>query len=62
MSAERTAFQNRMDDIKRYMEFRNVGGELQMRVIKWFEYLWTNKQANSGDEVQIFIFFYLFKY
>lgn len=51
MSAARTEFQNRIDSIKQYMEFRKVGKELQSRVIKWFDYLWSNKQANSDDAV-----------
>ena len=36
-------FQNRMDAIKQYMVFRKVGKDLENRVIKWFDYLWSNK-------------------
>ncbi|KAA3677709.1 cyclic nucleotide gated channel alpha 3 [Paragonimus westermani] len=49
MNAARTEFQNRMDGVKRYMEFRKVNKELEMRVIRWFDYLWTNKQSLEED-------------
>ena len=32
-----------MDAIKQYMVFRKVGKDLENRVIKWFDYLWSNK-------------------
>ena len=48
MNAARAEFQNRMDAIKGYMVFRKVSGVLEDRVIKWFDYLWANK--NSMDE------------
>merc|ERR1711936_1053171 len=38
MNAARNEFQNRMDAIKQYMVFRKVGGALEDRVIKWFDY------------------------
>jgi hypothetical protein len=59
----RTEFQNRMDSIKQYMELRKVGKQvssfhvfqftfqLEMRVIKWFDYLWANKQSLSDQQV-----------
>uniref|UniRef100_A0A915IHJ9 Cyclic nucleotide-binding domain-containing protein n=1 Tax=Romanomermis culicivorax TaxID=13658 RepID=A0A915IHJ9_ROMCU len=49
MNAARTEFQNRMDAVKQYMQFRKVSKELEKRVIKWFDYLWLNKQALSND-------------
>ncbi|KAG5446583.1 Cyclic nucleotide-gated cation channel alpha-3 [Clonorchis sinensis] len=49
MNAARTEFQNRMDGVKRYMEFRKVNKALEMRVIRWFDYLWTNKQSLEED-------------
>ena len=52
MSASRTDFQSRMDAIKQYMEFRKVSKELEQRVIKWFDYLWTNKQSLDEDQVR----------
>lgn len=50
MSAERDKFQNKMDAIKRYLMFRKVGKDLESRVIKWFDYLWSNKQSVGDDE------------
>ncbi|TGZ58472.1 hypothetical protein CRM22_009637 [Opisthorchis felineus] len=31
------------------MEFRKVNKALEMRVIRWFDYLWTNKQSLEED-------------
>lgn len=31
------------------MEFRKVNKELELRVIRWFDYLWTNKQSLEED-------------
>lgn len=35
----------------RYMEFRKVNKELELRVIRWFDYLWTNKQSLEEDSL-----------
>jgi len=51
MNAARAEFQDRLDSIKQYMEFRKVSKELEKRVIKWFDYLWTNKQALDEGKV-----------
>nr|XP_061801145.1 cyclic nucleotide-gated cation channel-like [Nerophis lumbriciformis] len=51
MNATRAEFQARIDAIKHYMHFRKVGKELETRVIKWFDYLWTNKKAVDEQEV-----------
>ncbi|XP_059155739.1 cyclic nucleotide-gated cation channel alpha-3-like [Physella acuta] len=51
MNAARSEFQQRMDGVKQYMEFRKVSKELEERVIKWFDYLWTNKQSLNEEEV-----------
>ncbi|KAL0994244.1 hypothetical protein UPYG_G00119760 [Umbra pygmaea] len=51
MNATRAEFQARIDAIKHYMHFRRVSKELEARVIKWFDYLWTNKKA--VDELEI---------
>uniref|UniRef100_A0AC34QSX1 Cyclic nucleotide-binding domain-containing protein n=1 Tax=Panagrolaimus sp. JU765 TaxID=591449 RepID=A0AC34QSX1_9BILA len=54
MSAERTEFQTRMDGIKQYMELRKVSKALEKRVIKWFDYLWDNKQnLNDKQTLQV---------
>ena len=50
INAARTEFQNKLDGIKRYMQYRNVDKELQSRVIKWFDYLWvSNKAVDERD-------------
>ncbi|CAG5132257.1 unnamed protein product, partial [Candidula unifasciata] len=51
MNAARSEFNQRMDGVKQYMEFRKVSKELEERVIKWFDYLWTNKQSLNEEEV-----------
>ncbi|XP_053110355.1 cGMP-gated cation channel alpha-1 isoform X2 [Hemicordylus capensis] len=51
MNAARAEFQARIDAIKQYMQFRNVSKDLEKRVIKWFDYLWTNKKAVDEREV-----------
>ncbi|MFH4973714.1 hypothetical protein AB6A40_000423 [Gnathostoma spinigerum] len=51
MSAARTEFQTKMDGIKRYMELRKVSKQLERRVIKWFDYLWANKQSLCDQQV-----------
>ena len=51
MNATRAEFQARIDAIKHYMHFRRVNKELETRVIKWFDYLWTNKKAVDEQEV-----------
>ncbi|XP_076879099.1 cyclic nucleotide gated channel subunit alpha 2a [Brachyhypopomus gauderio] len=50
-NATRAEFQTRIDSIKHYMQFRKVSKELEARVIKWFDYLWTNKKAIDEQEV-----------
>ncbi|XP_022695007.1 cyclic nucleotide-gated cation channel alpha-3-like isoform X2 [Varroa jacobsoni] len=51
INAARAEFQQKMDSIKQYMEFRKVSKELENRVIKWFDYLWTNKQSLDEDRI-----------
>ena len=51
MNASRADFRNKMDAIKQYMSFRKVGKDLEQRVIKWFDYLWTNKQSMDEQSV-----------
>ena len=55
MNADRAAFSNKMDAIKQYMVFRKVGGELESRVIKWFDYLWTNKQSMDEESILVML-------
>ncbi|XP_010764363.1 cGMP-gated cation channel alpha-1-like [Notothenia coriiceps] len=51
MNAARANFQARIDAIKQYMTFRKVTKDLEKRVIKWFDFLWTNKKAVDEREV-----------
>ncbi|XP_040031398.2 cyclic nucleotide-gated channel alpha-3 [Gasterosteus aculeatus] len=45
MSAARVEFQAKIDSIKQYMQFRKVTKDLEMRVVKWFDYLWTEEKT-----------------
>uniref|UniRef100_A0A8D0GRE3 Cyclic nucleotide gated channel subunit alpha 3 n=1 Tax=Sphenodon punctatus TaxID=8508 RepID=A0A8D0GRE3_SPHPU len=51
MNASRAEFQAKVDSIKQYMHFRKVTKDLEARVIKWFDYLWTNKKSVDEKEV-----------
>ncbi|GMR42714.1 hypothetical protein PMAYCL1PPCAC_12909, partial [Pristionchus mayeri] len=51
MSAARAEFQNKMDGVKQYMTLRKVSKNLEDRVIKWFDYLWSNKQSLNDESV-----------
>uniref|UniRef100_A0A3B3QPH1 Cyclic nucleotide gated channel subunit alpha 3 n=1 Tax=Paramormyrops kingsleyae TaxID=1676925 RepID=A0A3B3QPH1_9TELE len=51
MNASRAEFQAKIDSIKQYMQFRKVTKDLEARVIKWFDYLWTNKKTCDEKEV-----------
>ncbi|XP_074660482.1 cyclic nucleotide-gated channel alpha-3-like [Tubulanus polymorphus] len=49
LNVSRSQFQQRIDAVKRYMEFRKVGKHLEKRVLKWFDYLWHNRQAMDEE-------------
>ena len=51
MNADRAEFSNKLDAIKQYMDFRKVGGDLQRKVIKLFDYLWSNNQTKDEESV-----------
>lgn len=51
MNAAKSDFQQRMDGVKMYMKLRKVGEELETRVIKWFDYVWNNKQSFDEEEI-----------
>ncbi|TKS68209.1 Cyclic nucleotide-gated channel rod photoreceptor subunit alpha CNG channel 3 [Collichthys lucidus] len=51
MNAAQAQFQARIDNIKQYMQVRKVDKELELRVIKWFDYLWNNGKAQNEREV-----------
>jgi cyclic nucleotide gated channel alpha 3 len=41
----------KMDEIKRYMKFRSVNRKLEKKVIKWLDYLYTNRQVLNEEMV-----------
>lgn len=45
MGAARVEFQAKIDSIKQYMHFRKVTKDLEARVVKWFDYLWTEEKT-----------------
>ena len=51
MNAARADFQHKMDAVKQWMKFRKVSAELEDRIVKWFDYLWTNRQTLDEDSV-----------
>ncbi|XP_013886096.1 cyclic nucleotide-gated olfactory channel, partial [Austrofundulus limnaeus] len=51
MNATRATFQTRVDALKHYMHFRHVSKVLEQRVIRWFDYLWTNQKTVDEQEV-----------
>ncbi|KAM6949217.1 cyclic nucleotide-gated channel rod photoreceptor subunit alpha-like [Aplochiton taeniatus] len=55
MNAAKADFQARIDAIKQYMSFRKVTKDLEKRVIKWFDFLWSNKKAVDERDVLNFL-------
>ncbi len=55
MNVARSQFFHRMDEIKKFMEIRKVDKRLEKRVITWFDYLWSNKQSVSEEEVLAYL-------
>nr|AER38242.1 cyclic nucleotide gated ion channel alpha 3 variant 3 [Oncorhynchus mykiss] len=51
VNKNRADFQAKIDSIKQYMQFRKVSKDLEARVIKWFDYLWTEKKTCDEEEV-----------
>ncbi|XP_071950004.1 cyclic nucleotide-gated channel alpha-3-like [Antedon mediterranea] len=51
MNLARADFQSRMDGIKQYMRLRKVSKDLEGRVIKWFDYLWSNKKTLDEEAI-----------
>ena len=51
MNAARVEFQQKMDAVKRYMELRRVPRDIEGQVIKWFDYLWSEKQSLDEEKV-----------
>ncbi|TDH16226.1 hypothetical protein EPR50_G00017580 [Perca flavescens] len=55
MNAAQAQFQSRIDNIKQYMQVRKVSKDLELRVIKWFEYLWNSGRAQDEREVMRYL-------
>ncbi|XP_055124329.1 cyclic nucleotide-gated channel alpha-2 [Symphalangus syndactylus] len=51
MNATRAEFQAKTDAVKHYMQFRKVSKEMEAKVIRWFDYLWTNKKTVDEREI-----------
>ncbi|XP_077321345.1 cyclic nucleotide-gated channel alpha-2-like isoform X1 [Lithobates pipiens] len=51
MNATRTEFQGKIDAIKHYMQFRKVSKDLEAKVIRWFDYVWTAEKTVDEKEV-----------
>ena len=51
MNKSNAEFQHKMDGVKQYMEFRKVSESLETRVLRWFDYLWVNRQSMDEDSV-----------
>ena len=47
----RSKFQTKIDNIKDYMQQRKVPSNLQRRVIKFYNYMWTNGHPISNESV-----------
>ncbi|CAF1615773.1 unnamed protein product, partial [Didymodactylos carnosus] len=39
----------KMDEIKRFMKFRNVERNLEKKVVKWLDYLYTNREVLNEE-------------
>jgi hypothetical protein len=50
--ADQTSFAAKLDGVKTYMRIRKVPKNIQMKVIKWFDYLWMS-QKNSDEDKSI---------
>ncbi|XP_035709498.1 cyclic nucleotide-gated cation channel alpha-3 isoform X2 [Folsomia candida] len=50
VSAARKEFQGRLDGVKTYMRMRRVPSYLQVKVIKWFDYLWLTQKCSDEDK------------
>ncbi|XP_031619654.1 cyclic nucleotide-gated cation channel alpha-3 isoform X2 [Contarinia nasturtii] len=49
VSAARKEFQAKLDGVKTYMRMRRVPNHLQVKVIKWFDYLWLSQKCSDEE-------------
>ncbi len=52
LDSTRTAFRQKMDGVKQYMHYRQLPGELQHRVVDYYDYLWS--EGKAVDEQKLF--------
>uniref|UniRef100_A0A8D8ZIY0 Cyclic nucleotide-gated cation channel alpha-3 n=1 Tax=Cacopsylla melanoneura TaxID=428564 RepID=A0A8D8ZIY0_9HEMI len=50
VSAARKEFQAKLDGVKTYMRMRRVPNQLQVKVIKWFDYLWLTQKCSDEEK------------
>ncbi|XP_033179010.1 cyclic nucleotide-gated cation channel alpha-3-like isoform X3 [Bombus impatiens] len=50
VSAARKEFQAKLDGVKTYMRMRRVPKHLQVKVIKWFDYLWLTQKCSDEEK------------
>ncbi|XP_020288866.1 potassium/sodium hyperpolarization-activated cyclic nucleotide-gated channel 1-like [Pseudomyrmex gracilis] len=50
ISSARKEFQAKLDGVKTYMRMRRVPNHLQVKVIKWFDYLWLTQKCSDEEK------------
>ncbi|KOB74754.1 Uncharacterized protein OBRU01_08551, partial [Operophtera brumata] len=50
VSTARKEFQAKLDGVKTYMRMRRVPNHLQVKVIKWFDYLWLTQKCSDEEK------------
>lgn len=55
MNASRASFQAKIDSVKQYMQFRKVSKDLEVHVVKWFDYLWTEDKTCDEKAVLTYL-------
>ena len=40
----------KLDGVKTYMRIRKVPGNIQNKVIKWFDYLWLTQKSSDEEK------------
>lgn len=51
LNAAETEFQERLDSVKLFMKIRKLRPSVQTRIIKWFHYIWSQRQIVDDEEV-----------
>ena len=50
LNAARTRFESRLDNVKQYMQNRNIRETLQDNVLRWFDHLWERNRGIDEQE------------